>query len=164
MGAGMTKEAQQGLASKALAKAEYEEEFASEQGDEGKVAQALTVVELQDLLAPSVPHQTRRVVLGLTTKLREAKREMTEMGNREAGYQEQNRRVVEHNAKLAEERDYWRDLKDPEQVVRALTEEREALRVKVAELEERLAKAQTPTIPAPPPKRTRRARKKGRGR
>jgi hypothetical protein len=100
-------------------RAEYDAEFES---DEGHALAKVEASEVLELLGPSQRERGNKVVLAFRKRIKEAEREVLEMQEREVAYQTANRVATDHSAQLAAERDHWRDLKDPQQLVRSLSE------------------------------------------
>lgn len=112
-------------------KAEYDAEFEPEtQEQAGVVAEVRTELakleagsSLAALLGPSSRQQITRIELAFRTKLRDMEAELAEMMEREVALKQANRVTVDHNRKLAEERDYWLNMHDPQRVNSALRED-----------------------------------------
>ena len=99
-------------------KAEYDAEFDPDDGALAKVDPN----EVMELLGPSQLDKNKKVILAFRRRIRDAENEVEEMQQREVYMQTVNRDAAAHNTRLAEERDMWRDLKDPQQLVRSLSE------------------------------------------
>jgi chromosome segregation ATPase len=131
----MTLESKAGHALANFGRAEYDAEFEPDaEASEGTAL--VTVDEMRELLGPSQREQTQKVVLAFRKRIREAEREVEEMAVREAALQANNRTAVEHSAKLAAERDHWRDVKDE------VWRDRQSYESKISELEKDLEDAQ----------------------
>lgn len=115
-------------------RAEYDAEFEPDAGAEAAAQTAdvqaqLAKIESADagglasLLGPSPRTIIQRIELEFRRKIRDMEREVAEMMEREVALKQSNRTSTEHSHKLAEERDYWLNLKDPERVNSALRED-----------------------------------------
>ncbi len=102
-------------------RAEYEAEFDADPKPDA-LANA-DVAETLALLGPSPRSQIQKIQLEFNKKIREANGEVAEMMEREVHLKEQNRILQIQNEKLGKDRDYWKDLKDPDEVNRELREE-----------------------------------------
>lgn len=109
-------------------KADYEAEFEPTSNGEAIVPMEQVVDEVKALLAPSMRTQVHKLTLAYSARVREAEREVAEMAEREVALKGSNRDLVEHNKRLAAERDEWRAKVDPA--------------AEIAQLREALAKAQ----------------------
>jgi len=99
-------------------RAEYDAEFDPDDGALAKVDPN----EVMELLGPSQRAKNQKVILAFRRRIRDAEHEVEEMQQREVYMQTANREAIAHNTRLAEERDMWRDMKDPGQLVRELKE------------------------------------------
>ena len=99
-------------------RAEYDAEFDPDERALAKVDPN----EVMELLGPSQRERNQKVILAFRKRIRDAEHEVEEMQQREVYMQTANREATAHNTRLAEERDMWRDLKDPGQLVRELKE------------------------------------------
>ena len=98
-------------------RAEYDAEF-----DPDDALAKVEPNEVMELLGPSQRAKNQKVILAFRRRIRDAEHEVEEMQQREVYMQTANREATAHNTRLAEERDMWRDLKDPGQLVRELKE------------------------------------------
>jgi hypothetical protein len=114
----MSEDAKAGRESKGLARAEYEAEFA-----EDEALAPIDTNEILDLLGPSRDSKNRKMVLAFRTRIRHAERELEEAHDREVAYQAQNKQAIEHNFRLAAERDALAQIVDPAGERRDLVEE-----------------------------------------
>ena len=102
-------------------KVEYEAEF--EKDSTAIVPAEQLAKEITGLLGPSTRQQVLRISAEFRKKINEADAEIMEMMEREVAIKNQNQDLAAHNRRLAEERDHWRGLANPDGEISRLTEE-----------------------------------------